>query len=131
MRLLVVGGSQLMTWVVRHLVPAEIEVEHATTEKQVRGILRYRPPQVALFNVSTSPFPWREVQQLCRGHEPPIPVLFHSYACLDRDEAGIPEEVEHYFPQQLPTCELRRELHSLIRTAEGSGAVGEASPAVA
>ena len=118
MRLLVVGGTSLMTWVVRHLVPENVEVEHAMTLDEVSTILRLRSPQAALFSGSPASRPWDEVHRLCQEHEPPIPTLFHPCVDLDRDEMALSDYADDYCPRPLPACELRREIHRLLGVEE-------------
>jgi len=114
MRLLIVGGTDLMAWVVRHLVPEDVEVEHATTLDEVKTILRLRPPRAALFHGKTSTSPWSEVYRLCHTHEPPVPTLFHPCSYLEPDEMKRTDCADEYCPRPLPTCELRRQIIRLL-----------------
>ena len=112
-RLLIVGGSLLLTWVVRHLVPTEVEVENSTTLKQVKAAFLDHPPDAVLLNVRQTTGPWRKVARECQRQRPPIPVLFHAGAELDPAEAGIAADDHSFFTEQLAASDLDR----LIRAA--------------
>lgn len=127
MRLLIVGGTDLMAWVVRHLVPGDIEVEQATTLDEVKTILRLRPPQAALFHGKASTRPWSEVYRLCHAHEPPIPTLFYPGSYPGPDEIRHTGYADEYCQKPLPACELQHQLYRLLGIGTETEA-GETSP---
>jgi len=129
MRLLIVGGTDLMAWVVRHLVPGDIKVEHATTLDEVKTILRLRPPQAALFHGKASMRPWSEVYRLCHTHEPPIPTLFHPCSYLEPDEMKRRNCADEYCQKPLPACELQYQIYRLLGI-DGKAEAGETSPEI-
>ncbi len=129
MRLLIVGGTSLMAWVIRHLVPEDVEVMHATTLDEVTTILRLRPPKAALFHGNPSTRPWSEVHRLCHTHEPPIPTLFHPCTYLEPDEMRHTDCADDYCPKPLPACELRRQIYRLLGL-DGEAEAGETSPGI-
>ena len=112
MRLLIVDGNLLLTWVVRRLAPA-VEVESAATREQVECELRERPPDAVLLNVRRPAGPWREVAGLCRRHRPPIPVLFHAGAHVDPAELGIRTDRRSFFTESLTAGDLDRLLEAV------------------
>jgi len=123
-----------MAWVVRHLVPGGIEVEHATTLDEVKTLLRLRPPQAALFHGKALTRPWSEVYRLCHTHEPPIPTLFHPGSYLEPDEIEGGDYADEYCPTPLPACELQRQIYRLLgvgpapEAGESSAQAGEKNP---
>lgn len=119
MRLLIVDGNVLLTWVVRHLAPADVEVENAATLEQVESELRNRPPSAVLLNVRRLAGPWREVAGWCREHRPPIPVLFLAGAFLDPAEIGIRIGRRSFVTESLAAGDLDR----LLQAAENGSAV--------
>ncbi|MCP3956672.1 MAG: hypothetical protein GY719_02350 [bacterium] len=114
MRLLIVDGNELLAWVVRHLAPACVEVESATTREQVETSLRDHSPDAVLLNLRHSAGPWRDVAAWCRHHEPRIPVLFHDGAYLNPRREGLPLDDRSFFTQSLAAEDLDR----LLRAAE-------------
>jgi len=126
MRLLIVGGTDLMTWVVRHLVPADVEVVQATTLDEVKTLLRAHPPQAALLHGCASARPWSEVYRLCHTHQPPIPTLFYPGSYLEPDEMPRKKSADEYCRKPLRANELQHQIYRLLSLDE----VGETSPEV-
>jgi len=114
MRLLVVDRCSLMRWVVHHLAPTDVEVEQATTIEEAMAILRDRPPQAAIFNLTPESFPWAEIERLCRRQDPPISTVYLSCVHDAPTEAGIPAGSENFFVKPLSTAVLRRQIRRLI-----------------
>lgn len=103
-----------MAWVVRHLLPEEVDVEHATTVDEVKTILKSHPPRAALFHGNPSTRPWSEVHRLCYTHDPPVPTLFHPGSYLEPEEMKRTDCADEYCPRPLPACELRRQVYRLL-----------------
>lgn len=116
-----------MAWVVRHLLPEEVDVEHATTVDEVKAILERHPPKAALFHGNPSTRPWNEVHRLCHTHDPPVPTLFHPCSYLEPEEMKRTDCADEYCPKPLPACELRRQLYRLLGI-EPPADIGESSP---
>ncbi len=111
-RLMIVGGSLLLEWIVRHQVSPEVEVEHVRTLDQARERFRDRAPDAVLLSVRPGPGQWREVAGWCHGHHPPIPTLIHAGAHLDPAEAGIELDNRSFFTESLGPADLDRLIHA-------------------
>ena len=74
-RLLVVDGSQLMTWLVMSVVPRGVSVEWVTSFAEAEAILRENPPDAAILNITPSRLDWNLLREICRGHRPPVQVI--------------------------------------------------------
>ena len=118
-RLLIVGDSQLVNWVVRHLVPEEVVVENAATRNQVREAFNERCPDAVLLDVKRADGPWLEVARRCQGHRPPIPFLVYAGVELDPAEVGIEVDDRSLFTEHLAAGDLDR----LIRAASAGARV--------
>ncbi len=125
MRLLLVDGNVLLAWVVRHLAPADVEVECADTREQIETALRERPPDGVLLNLRRASGPWHEVAAWCQQHDPPIPVLYHDGAYLDPVKEGIQLDDESFFTESLAAGDLDR----LIRAATDGSKLQRRAPA--
>ena len=121
MRILLIGGSELMAWVVRRVAPSRVEVQHGKTFEEARSALRDRPPQAVLFAVTPSRQPWDELAQICRERQPPIPFVdyFHVGGEFPEPEAAGTNPDPHV---PVPVDDLRQKLEALI----GEAARGEA-----
>ncbi|MCP4657909.1 MAG: hypothetical protein GY856_21080 [bacterium] len=120
MRLLVVDRCSLMQWVVQRLAPADVEVEQATTIDEAMAILRDRPPQAVIFNLTPESFPWAEIERLCRRQQPPISTVYLSCVHEDSTEAGIPVGSENFFVKPLSTTDLRQQILRLTNATESA-----------
>ena len=116
MRILLVGGSELMAWVVRRVAPSHVEVQHGKTFEEARSALRDRPPQAALFAVTPSRQPWDQLAQVCRERRPPIPFIdyFHAGGESPRPGAAGSRSDPHV---PVPVDDLRERLEELIGEA--------------
>jgi len=74
-RLLIVDGSQLMTWLVMSVLPNGITVEWATSYDEAETILRENPPDAAILNITPCRLDWNLLRSICRAHRPPVPVI--------------------------------------------------------
>ena len=95
MRLLLVGESELMAWVIQHLTPTGVQVERSETLAEALSVLSTRPPDAAIFTIGPGRLPWDSLARLCRNHEPPIPFLCWSSVLRDPAEArieGVPRD---------------------------------------
>lgn len=118
MRVLLIGGSQLMAWVVAHLAPPHAEVEHCETFADAEATLSLRPPRAVVFAVTPDREPWTELADLCALHQPPIP--FFAYF-LPRDSAAEPgaagSGASGSVRRPLSAQQLRSKLEELVEAA--------------
>ncbi len=119
-RLLVLDGSRVLPAVVARLVPSGVEVESARSFREASRRLRERPPEALIVNVGPSPLPWRQLQELCASHRPPIPVLYESCVYHDPVEAGLGQlsPCGHFLEKPYSIDQLRREIDWLVDQAE-------------
>jgi len=75
--------------VVRHLAPAEVEVEEALSFDQAVGKLRSDPPDALIVNVIPVDLNWHDLKTFCESHSPRIPVLFESCVYRTAEDAGL------------------------------------------
>lgn len=114
MRLLIVGGNQLLGWIVQHLVPEDVTVELATTPEAACRTILDRPPDAVLVRVIPKPCPGRQIVELCRRRRPPIPVLYYSGAYLEPEELDVPVSDDSFSTEP---GELRRHLDRLLHAS--------------
>lgn len=123
MQLLVLDGSRVLPSLVKRLAPQGVDVESAATFDEARLRLRQRPPQAMIVNLTPADLPWQELQSLCQGHSPPIPVLYESCVHRSPTEAGLDSLTDHgHFlekPYSMP--ELRAEIERLVQLASDQG----------
>ena len=129
MQLLVLDGSLVLPSLVRRLAPRGVAVESAATFDEARLRLKESPPQALIVNLTPAELPWQELQNLCQGHSPPIPVLYESCVHHSPDEAGL-NSLNHsgrFLEKPYSLDELRNEIQRLIQDAteerppEGTG----------
>ena len=116
MRLLVLDGSRVLHVLVARLVPPEVEVETVQDFQDALGILRHRPPDAVIVNVTPAALSWREIKRICHRHDPPIPVLFESCIHRSPEEAGIGEldSESSFLTKPYPLNRLREEIDRLV-----------------
>ncbi|MFQ5349297.1 MAG: hypothetical protein ACE5EG_02510 [Thermoanaerobaculia bacterium] len=122
MRLLVLDGSRTLEAVVTRLVPEGVEVESASTFGEAQRRLRERPPEALIVNVSRAGLPWKELQDFCCLHDPPIPVLYESAVHGHPSEAGL-ERLSpsgRFLEKPYSIARLRNEIEWLMRAAAAS-----------
>ena len=130
MDLLVLDGSLVLPSLVRRLAPPGTAVESAGTFEEARQRLKERPPQALIVNLTPAELPWQELQSLCQGHSPPIPVLYESCVHRTPDEAGL-ASLDHsgrFLEKPYSLDELRDELLRLMREAENATVMAERAP---
>lgn len=119
MHLLVLDGSRVLPSLVRRLAPPGVDVEFAATFAEARLRLEQSPPQAMIVNLTPAELPWQELQRLCQGHSPPIPVLYESCVHHSPGEAGL-ESLNHsgrFLEKPYSLDELRSEIQRLIEDA--------------
>jgi DNA-binding NtrC family response regulator len=98
--------------VVRHLAPAEVEVEEALSFDQAVGKLSTDPPDALIVNVIPVDLNWHDLKTFCESHSPRIPVLFESCGPLDDSASFLTK------PYHVDT--LREEIDRLLAAARSS-----------
>ncbi len=92
MRIALVGGSELMAWIVGEVSPVDVEVEHLPGFVVAKGAVETRPPDAVIFAISPERPPWDELVGLCDEHQPPIPSTVYfsrDHRALDADGSDI------------------------------------------
>lgn len=128
MHLLVLDGSRVLHSLVKRLAPEGVAVETAANFDEARQRLIDHPPQAMIVNLTPAELPWRELQSLCQGHSPPIPVLYESCVHRGPDDAGL-ASLNHsgrFLEKPYTMDELRDELLRLMAAAESE--VAEPGP---
>lgn len=119
MHLLVLDGSRVLPSLVRRLAPPEVDVQSAATFAEARLRLEQCPPQAMIVNLTPAELPWQELQSLCQGHSPPIPVLYESCVHHSPGEAGL-ASLNHsgrFLEKPYSLEALRSEIQRLIEDA--------------
>lgn len=119
MRLLVLDGSRLLQMVVRHLAPAEVEVEEALSFDQAVDKLRADPPDALIVNVVPVDLNWHDLKAFCESHSPRIPVLFESCVYRSPEEAGLGslDQSARFLTKPYSVESLREEIERLVASA--------------
>lgn len=130
MRILVVDGSRVLPTLVGKVGPSDAEIETADDFKQAEQILKDRPPDAVIANVSADGLPWGRFKSLCEDQFPSIPVLFESCVHKSAEEAGLGllDEFSSFITKPYALSELRSEIDRLVacvRASQGSRAVTE------
>ena len=113
MRLLLVGGSELLAWVIGCVAPPRVDVQHGRTFEEARSALRGRPPQAAIFAVTPSRTPWDQLAESCRAHQPPIPFIdYFDVGGEIREPGATGPHADLHTP--VSTDELRAALEELL-----------------
>ena len=118
-RVLVVDGSHLMVWLVRTLVPDDVQVVQAGRFGEAQALLTSDPPDAAIFNLTPSTLEWSRLISLCHEHAPPIPFVL----CTTLD-GELPAELHLPWPplavirKPAGISDLRATLGELLRKVE-------------
>lgn len=118
-RVLVVDGSELMGWLVQHLVPRYVEVVRASTFNEATSLLADDPPGAAIFNLTPSNLNWDQLVEICCRHDPPVPFLFCSTMTpAEENEVKLPCMEEFVFNKPMRLSDLRLSLTELLAKVE-------------
>jgi len=106
--------------VVRHLTPAEVEVEEAHSFDQAVGKLRTDPPDALIVNVIPVDLNWHDLKTFCETHSPRIPVLFESCVYRSPEEAGLGalDDSASFLTKPYHVDQLRAEIDRLLASAQ-------------
>lgn len=120
MRLLVLDGSLVLRLLVERIVPADVEVESASSFEQACETLDAHPPDAVIVNLGPSELPWARIQRQCHEHDPPIPILFESCIFATPDEAGLDEVSDYgaFIRKPYHKEQLVAEIDRLMRLAQ-------------
>ncbi len=114
-RLLLVDGSDLMGWLVAHLIPCDVEIVRAASFAEADRCLRDQPPEAAIFNLMPRHLEWRSLLDKCVHGQPVIPYLCCSAIDNDEERDGpLPCRPEDFFTKSIPQDELRKLLERLF-----------------
>ncbi len=117
-QLLVVDGSELLTWMVSRIAPVGVEVERAATYSEAEKILSKNPPDAAIFNLAPCIPIWRNLIETCVQSEPVIPFL--CTAAMDEESAcdlGVPCRRGDFLSLDMTPTELSQAISFLIEEA--------------
>lgn len=133
MRLLVLDDSPLLSWLIRHELAGEAEVEVVGDFECAERRLIERPPAAVVVNLPPAELPWRRFQHLCATRRPPVPVLYES--CLFGTANGVGIDPADGYAAFLPKPATRAELGAALRdlldhAAAPEGAEGPESAGV-
>lgn len=118
MRVLLIGGSHLMAWVVAHLAPPSADVEHCETFAEAKAALLLRPPRAVVFAATPDREPWSELADMCSRHQPPIPFFAYFPPRASVAEGGASGGAESGSVRRpLSAQQLRSKLEELAQTA--------------
>lgn len=121
-RVLVVDGSELMGWLVQHLVPRHVEVVRAATFSEANSVLSHDPPGAAIFNITPSNLNWQQLVEICCRQDPPVPFLFCStLSPAEESEIELPCLRDHVFDKPMRISELRLSLNELLDKVKPPG----------
>lgn len=116
--LLVVDGSELLTWMVSRIAPVGVVVNRASTFSEAEKILSHHPPDAAIFNLSPCIPIWRTLIEACIQSVPIIPFL--CTAARDEESAcssGVPCRQGDFISLDMTPTELSRAVSFLIEEA--------------
>jgi len=114
-RLLLVDGSDLMGWLVAHLIPSDVEVIRATSFTEADRCLREHPPDAAIFNLMPRHLDWRSLLDRCVRCETVVPYLCCSAIDNDEERDGpLPCRPEDFFTKSISQNDLRKLLERLF-----------------
>ncbi|MGB5816101.1 MAG: hypothetical protein WBH85_01755 [Thermoanaerobaculia bacterium] len=105
--------------VVRHLAPAEVEIEGADSFDQAVRKLRADPPDALIVNVVPVDLNWHDLKTFCESHSPRIPVLFESCVYRNPEEAGLGalDDSASFLTKPYHMDRLREEIDRLVASA--------------
>ncbi len=112
-RLLIVDGSSLMTWLVGTLFPEEFSIRQVRSFRVAESVLRNDPPDAVILNLTPCHLDWSLLDRLCRGHRPPVPVLYCATGreCIvDVDELPCPTDEILFKPFGMSAFRARVEI---------------------
>ena len=113
-RLLLVDGSDLMSWLVARLIPRTMEIVRVGSFAEADRCLREQPPDAAIFNLSPRHLDWRALIDRCVFHEPAIPFLCCTAIENDEERDGpLPCRPEDYFTKSVSQEEFRARVKRL------------------
>lgn len=104
---------------VEQLCPPGTEVLKLGSFDEARRVLLECPPDAAVVTVGPAHLPWREFQQLCAGHTPPVPVLYESCVFSSAEEAGLEQDQGHalFLRTPAPMADLEGAMARLLNAA--------------
>ena len=105
----------ILQWLVRHEFPDGLEIASAQSLQEAEALLAPdspAAPDAAVVSLPPARLPWREFQQRCAAHEPPIPVLYES--CIDADAGALGLEPGDGYAAFLRKPAARTELRSAL-----------------
>ena len=117
-RLLVIDGSELLTWMVSRIAPVGVEVDRAATFSEAERILNNNPPDAAIFNLAPCIPIWRHLIEACVQSKPVIPFL--CTAAMDEESAcslGVPCRRGDFISLDMTPTELSQAISFLIEEA--------------
>jgi DNA-binding response OmpR family regulator len=119
-RLLLVDGSDLMGWLVAHLIPSDVEVIRAASFSEADRCLREQPPDAAIFNLMPRHLDWRTLLDRCVRGQRVVPYLCCSAIDNDEERDGpLPCRPEDFFTKSIPQNDLRKLLERLFSESRG------------
>lgn len=123
--MLVLDSSHILTYLVRHETPVEVEVEEAASFAEAEQRVRECPPDAVVVSLPLAHLCWRSFQRLCASQRPPVPVLYES--CLHSCAAGVGIDPRDgyaaFLPKPAHPAELRAALAELVDAAHRAGRV--------
>ena len=122
MRLLVLDQSRILPWLIRHELPAEIEVDAVFSLSEAVRLVLDGAPDAAVVSLPPAHLPWRAFQYLCANRRPPVPVLYESCLFAGPREAGLEpgDGWVEFLPKPAARSALRAALGRLLAAAEGA-----------
>lgn len=120
MRFLVLDGSHLLISIIKRILAGQVDLEEVSTFEAALSALEERPPEAVIANIGPDGLPWKDIQDVCQGHSPKIPVLFESCVFRTPEEAGLGPLNHSCFFIEKPyhASDLKEQLERLVRYSE-------------
>ncbi len=108
MRLMLMEASPVTGWLIRRLLPPDVELVQVSDPEEAERVLREEPLDGAVFGLTTASLPWSRLRDLCERRVPRIPHMWYYSLCeVPGDGELSPEAAPELPPVLLEELEER------------------------